>query len=380
MPITMLNISRRWMVITLFGLAGMLAILLLFYQCFVSSLADEKKLQSQRLSDAGVGIIRQFHGLSAGGVLSDKEAQSMAMAAVQSATYGEDGYFWLNSGDGIMLMHPCRPELVGEDMLSLVDVDGKHFFVDIIETAKRGGGYVNYYWSKHNDTDSNRKNSYVKYFEPWDWVLGTGVYLDDISKDIDNHVLHSLGWVFLVTILFGLYSFCLTRKYIRQLEGMAIRDKLTSLYTRRFLDETMDDLVLKHDREGSYLSILFFDIDHFKNINDTYGHTRGDEVLAAVGRKIRKTARPDDICIRYGGEEFVVIMFSEIEEASVVLAERIREAVGEIEFTDIGIDTSVTVSAGIAVRGHLEAFNGVLKRADENMYTAKSRGRNCVVY
>ncbi len=375
-----LNIGRKLLIITLLSLAGMIITLFLFYQGLQSSLMQEKKHQSQRLSDAGIGIIRHFHALASSGILVESDAINMAKNVLKAATYGTDGYFWINDGSGILLMQPYTPELVGRNLLWDKDIKGKYLFQEVIVTAKKGGGWVQYYWPKPKKKESYQKISYVVYFEPWDFVLGTGLYLDNMKRDIRHNALRAVGVVFFLTVILALFSLFLTKKFMRQIKEMAIHDPLTTLYTRHLLNETMENLILRHDREKNYLSVVFLDIDHFKNINDTHGHSCGDKVLAIVGKIIKNITRPNDLCIRYGGEEFVIIVFSKEKETAVVLAERIRKKVSDVVFHNKSLNFSVTLSAGIASRKPTESLEGILNRADEYLYKAKERGRNQVVY
>lgn len=380
-PTVKLNIGRKLVTVTLLSLVGMFITLFLFYQGLASSLIQEKELQSQTLSDAGISIIKHFYALVSNEGLKESDAQKIAINVLKSTKFGENGYFWINDSNGVFLMHPYNPEWVGSSTIDTADIKGNYLFRDFVRIAKKGGGLVEYYWPKPGSTEHFRKISYVVYFEPWDWVLGTGLYLDDMEREIRNYAFSALGVVFVFTIVLLLFSMSLTKKIMYQLESMAIHDPLTSLHTRRYLYEHMDKLILKHERnKDKYLSVIFFDIDFFKKINDTYGHSCGDEVLSKIGAVIKTISRPDDLCIRYGGEEFVVILLSENEDAAMQLVERIRSKSYEIVFNHNSTEFSVTLSAGIAIRENNESLDCTLQRADEKLYQAKKKGRNCVIY
>ena len=153
----------------------------------------------------------------------------------------------------------------------------------------------------------------------------------------------------------------------------AIHDPLTGLFNRVHLDATAHRLCLMDDRrDAPALVVLMIDIDHFKRVNDSYGHPVGDLVLSRVARAIRQALRPDDLAFRFGGEEFLVLLSGVDPEGSEVIGERIRSAVA----ADGGDGPPVTASVGIAVRHSLEEFDVLLKRADEALYRAKSEGRD----
>ena len=174
-------------------------------------------------------------------------------------------------------------------------------------------------------------------------------------------------------------SMTLTRKTLHQLKKISTHDPLTSLYTKGYMDEHIEQLMALHKRgTDKYLAVIFFDLDHFKRINDTYGHACGDQVLSRVGKKIQEISRPSDLCVRYGGEEFVIVVMSEDRNSARRLAERIRVDVQALSFSHDNVDFEITLSAGIAVRKGFESFKTVLLRADERLYEAKAKGRNCI--
>ncbi len=375
------DIGRKLGLLALISLSGMMLILYLFHQAFVNSLYQEKKLQSQRLSDTGMGVIRFFYELSREGAVSDTEARQLAQRALQSATYGDDGYFWINDGDGILVMQPYTPELVGSPRLDTTDIRGKYLFRDFVRTAREGGGWVEYYWPKPDNDAAYRKVSYVAWFEPWRWVLGTGLYLDDMEREISLNAWRAAGVILVAFTLLSLLSILLARRFMGQLRQLAVRDQLTGLHSRRFLYEALEDLLPSGRTECRVeFSVIFLDVDHFKHVNDRYGHSSGDRVLKEVSRTIRAVTRPEDLCVRYGGEEFVVVVRSADAMSVAVLAERIRVAVSKLVLTGKGKNSfGVTLSAGVARHQPGESFDRTLNRADQNLYRAKQGGRNSVV-
>ncbi|MES2952703.1 MAG: diguanylate cyclase [Pseudomonadota bacterium] len=168
----------------------------------------------------------------------------------------------------------------------------------------------------------------------------------------------------------------------RALYECAIRDPLSGLYTRLFMNDSVKRLVADF-RRGNVreLSLLLFDIDNFKNVNDTHGHAAGDIVIREFGGVIRRCLRDTDIPVRYGGEEFIVAAPNNDtnEHGSSILAERIRS---QLEGTDIDIGNGktirVTVSCGVALCRQNENLEQLIERADTYLYAAKHYGRNRV--
>jgi diguanylate cyclase (GGDEF)-like protein len=376
-----INIRVKILEMAAVSLLGMILSLFIFYQGLETSLMQEKKIQSQRLSEVGIGIIKYYYSLISEGKLDEADAKQMAAETLEAARFGTDGYYWINDSDGILLMNPYSKDLIGVSFLNQQDIDGNYFFKDFIAVAKSGGGWVEYYWYKPGNirTENFQKISYVYYFEPWDFILGTGLYIDDMRRDIKLYAVKALIITFGVIVFLIVISLAMVKKFMEKLEHQAIHDPLTSLYSRRLLVDTMNAMVLRHNREKNVLSVIFFDIDHFKKINDEYGHVYGDEVLSKVGKLLKDTCRANDFCFRYGGEEFLVIAFSDEDKAAEILAERIRVKIEEIRFKHKESQFSVTISGGIANRDFSEPLEATIERADGNLYKAKESGRNCII-
>jgi two-component system cell cycle response regulator len=180
------------------------------------------------------------------------------------------------------------------------------------------------------------------------------------------------------TILKFTYQDHLDEHYQKQLFESALRDGLTNTFNRRYFLDRLHGELRFAVRHGKPIALLFVDIDHFKKINDTYGHQAGDQVLAGVARVMMTTIRAEDVLARYGGEEFAVIC-REIELAGAeALAKRLVAAVSRKPFEFGGQQISTTISVGAAVdRGKSEAQT-FIAAADSAMYEAKRSGRNRV--
>lgn len=162
---------------------------------------------------------------------------------------------------------------------------------------------------------------------------------------------------------------------------LALLDPLTLLGNRAALDTALHRELQMAERHQHELSLLMIDVDFFKNINDEYGHHRGDLVLREVAKGIQSACRSSDITFRYGGEEFVVVLGKTDAEGAKIIAERIRIQIAETQTKYNGKVISTTVSIGIATRhsNQKEHINDLFERADKALYIAKRLGRNCVV-
>lgn len=165
----------------------------------------------------------------------------------------------------------------------------------------------------------------------------------------------------------------------KKLREETIRDELTGLFNRRFFDETLAKEFARAQRSGRPVGILFLDIDHFKSVNDTYGHQCGDHVLTQVARSIEESSRDSDVAARYGGEEFVVLLTDAVATGIEIVAERIRSSVEKLDIEFEGEQIRTTISIGGASTTEDDSTPaGLIHRADEQTYAAKRNGRNCV--
>lgn len=162
---------------------------------------------------------------------------------------------------------------------------------------------------------------------------------------------------------------------VRDLEQMASTDTLTGAWNRRRFEEAVEMEIHRAARECRPLSLMMVDIDHFKKVNDSFGHQAGDRVLVELATLLKDSVRKSDSVTRWGGEEFVVMLPNTGADAAVALANRIRRRIETQVFTAAG---RVTASFGVAEFVALESWQGWLRRSDEALYRAKERGRNRV--
>ncbi len=165
-----------------------------------------------------------------------------------------------------------------------------------------------------------------------------------------------------------------------RLEREASVDALTGLRNRRWLEVNLDRLAQRHRCGGTSFTVIMLDVDHFKRVNDTYGHAAGDRVLSTVSQTILNSLRPTDLASRYGGEEFVVILPGTALDDGMIVAQRLRQQVGgqEVDCRDGRVLPPVTISLGVAMLGDNESGKELLARADGALYRAKQNGRNRV--
>jgi len=167
--------------------------------------------------------------------------------------------------------------------------------------------------------------------------------------------------------------------YHEQAYKNVVTDNLTGLWSRYRFDIELEREYSRCRRHGHPLSLLFIDVDHFKAVNDTYGHPAGDEVLRGVGEAIRETVGDEDVCARYGGEEMVALLPESPLETAAGLAELIRARIASRRFVAYGVNIRITVSIGCATSAPTDTNSAELvNRGDQKLYLAKNKGRNRV--
>jgi len=160
------------------------------------------------------------------------------------------------------------------------------------------------------------------------------------------------------------------------LDSMARTDSMTGIYNRHYLEQNINDYLQTSDRSGEPISLILIDLDHFKEVNDQYGHTVGDEVLIHTVRIIKDMIRVTDKAIRWGGEEFLILAIATTQDGAAILAEKIRNAIASQTYDTVG---HVTASFGVVEHFFSETEDMCFKRVDIALYNAKNSGRNCVV-
>ena len=170
-----------------------------------------------------------------------------------------------------------------------------------------------------------------------------------------------------------------------KMKTLATTDELTGLHNRRYLLERMEQEISRAKRYGNALSLLLFDLDFFKVVNDIYGYEWGDVLLKSIADKLRQVIRKEDILTRYGDEEFVVVLPNTPEENAFLFAERFRKEVERMEFIPAGEEERhpITISGGISTFPCLpdteEDANTIIRYAEHALYNAKKRGKNKIV-
>ena len=206
-----------------------------------------------------------------------------------------------------------------------------------------------------------------------------GTYVND--EMVDEYVLRDGDFIKIGRCIFKFLSGNnIENAYHEEIYRLTTIDGLTQVYNKRYFIETLEREIGRAQRYRRELSLIMFDIDHFKQINDSYGHLAGDHVLKQLASTIKARIRREDILSRYGGEEFAIILPEIDRDNALKFADKIRALVEKSVFRFENTDIPVTISVGVAtIAPELEESLEFVKIADQFLYEAKSQGRNCVV-
>ncbi len=309
-----------------------------------------------------------------------------------------------------MLVNSNRPDLVGKRLSDdYKDAKGKLFRKEFLKGIRETGeANVVYWYKKPNDSAEGRKLSYFKHYPVWNWVLARGIYLDrldeiiaakkgELSGKVKNDIIILcilfVGAVVIALIVAYYFSRGLQEIFNRYrntqqehldkleelnkaLEKQSQTDVLTKIFNRRFFNMQLAKEAARSTRHRTPLSVLMFDIDHFKAINDEHGHLIGDKVLQEISALVQDNIRQSDFLARWGGEEFALLTPGVGLKNAGKFAEKLRCLIEKNAFCT---EQEITCSFGVSCYQTSEETSTFIQRADQALYQAKNSGRNCCV-
>lgn len=221
-----MTLKTKFRVMIAVSAGGLLAVAGFWIQGQHSSLLAEKLQKTKNLVEVPYSIIEGQYQLETAGKITRIEAQRAAIAAIRTMRYEGDNYFWINDEHPTMIMHPMKPELEGTDLTSLKDPSGKAVFVEFVKAAQASdGGYVHYLWPKPGKEQPVAKLSFVKRFAPWGWVIGTGIYIDDVDSAWRQSALTAMGLSIACLLPLIVVSMATSRSTFLRLTDMVERFK-----------------------------------------------------------------------------------------------------------------------------------------------------------
>ena len=185
------------------------------------TLTEDRMVKTRQLAEVAHGVIARYHARAQAGELNEADAKRLALADLETLRYDEREYFWVNDMAPVMVMHPFAKQLVGKDLSENKDPNGKRLFVEFVNVVKRdGAGFVDYLWPKPGFDKPVPKISYVKGFAPWGWIVGTGIYVDDVGAIFRQELITNGSIIGLVVVLLGGLGWAVIRSITQPLATM----------------------------------------------------------------------------------------------------------------------------------------------------------------
>jgi len=194
---------KLWVIIALMAM-GTAVLISVSLMSLKDNLLEDRKIKTKHVVETVHSFLNYYYQLEQSGQITQKQAQKSAQQAIESLRYDNDEYFWINDMNSVVIMHPINPDLNGKNLANLEDANGKKIFNEFVGVVRQSGeGYVNYLWPKPGHDAPQAKISYVKGFSPWGWVVGNGVYLNDMDQIFWQTLLRYSITVGILSLLIG---------------------------------------------------------------------------------------------------------------------------------------------------------------------------------
>jgi diguanylate cyclase (GGDEF)-like protein len=342
----------------------------------------------QAVVDVAETEAQQLQADVAAGQLTRAQAIDRFRSFIYATRYNGDEYLFAYDNNGNTIALGDDPALQGQNRMALLDVTGKPLVRSIVATARGDGGTLDYWYPRKPGEAPVPKLAYVREFAPWDLLIGTGVYVGDIDSAFRTYlfrvaivVLGALAVAGALATWIGrdvAASVSQRRAAEAEIIHLAHHDMLTGLPNRAYFQDTLAEAIEQANRNSlDGVALLLCDLDRFKEVNDTYGHPAGDELLREAAARMLDTMRRGDVLARLGGDEFAFALAAcRHPRQAESLATRVIEVLSR-PFEVQGHAVSVGVSIGIAM-APADATDPVdlMKQADTALYVSKHRGRS----
>ncbi|MFA6121507.1 MAG: methyl-accepting chemotaxis protein [Sideroxydans sp.] len=216
-----MTIRNKFTVLIAMALIGLLLLPIIDLMSERNALMEDRKLKTQQVVQVAYSVIEHYQKLASEGKMAEEEAKAAAIDTVKLMRYGNNDYFWINDMHPAMVMHPMKPELDGKDLSESKDPTGLKLFVEFVNVVKKdGAGFVDYQWPKPGQSEPVAKISYVAGFAPWGWVVGSGIYVDDVDAIFRAHLVRGGTIIVVVLAIIASLMWLLSNSIIASVNGL----------------------------------------------------------------------------------------------------------------------------------------------------------------
>ena len=348
-----LKIKSKLLILILISLISMITVMVISMQTLKHNLLEDRYQKTAHLTEVATDVVNYFYQQSQSGSITVQEAQKYALASISTMHYDNNEYFWVNTTDYIMLSHP-KQALIGQNIQHISDPNGVPVFVEMVRMANaKGEGFVGYQWNKVGNDEPVDKISYIELFQPWGWVIGTGIYLDDVDDIFWDSAINIIIAASLFFILTAWLSYKISRNIYKPLHRM--RDlmvmvnktnNLTLSLETKGNDETTEISHVFNEMLSSFRAVLL-------NISDSSCSLASQaEELSAVTEQINQgmyTQRNDAISADAASNEMVMAI-KEVAENTHTTLDATTKATESTNHCATVIDNNITSINELNVR------------------------------
>ena len=213
-----MSISQRLWLILIVAVLTLVTLGVMMLKQIHGDLYLAKAQKTQHVVQTAAGVLNYYQGLEAAGSLTREQAQKQALQVIRGLRYNQNDYFWINDLTPVMIMHPANPKLDGQNLAAVKDPDGFEVFNEMVTLAKaKGGGMVDYRWPKPGAEQPVQKTSYIQLFQPWGWIIGSGVYIDDLQDEFYAQVLRASSIGLVIALLMAALVVLIVRSIVSPL-------------------------------------------------------------------------------------------------------------------------------------------------------------------
>ncbi|BBR54006.1 MULTISPECIES: methyl-accepting chemotaxis protein [Pseudomonas] len=373
-----MSISRRLSLILLVAVAMLVILGLLMLRQLHGDLYQAKAQKTQHVVQTAAGVLAYYQGLEAAGTLSREAAQQQALQVVRGLRYDKDDYFWINDLGPKMIMHPTNPKLDGQDLSAIRDPDGFAVFNEMVALARsQDAGSVNYRWPKPGASEPVAKTSYIQLFKPWGWIIGSGVYIDDVQAEFARQVrdasLLGLGIAVLMALLVLLIARSIARPLQDAVQAMGNIASGESDLTRRLDTHGRDELTHLGEHFNRFNGKLQGVVGQLQGAAHALAQSAshvGDNAGQAQARSVQQSLQMDQVATAVNEVTYAVQdvaktaeqAANEMHAAQVQVdhgQQAIHSSLQQIDRLSSTIDQAVQVIRELA--GHSTRIGGVLE-------------------
>ncbi|MBF0175352.1 MAG: bacteriohemerythrin [Magnetococcales bacterium] len=362
MDLSHLTIRQRLSLILVLGIMSSLTLGGLGLGMIKAQMLEDRETKTRHVVETAYGILEFHHAREKSGLTSRSQAQKEAMATISALRYGKDDYFWINDMHPRMIHHPIKPELDGQDLSETKDPDGIHLFRIMVEKVKKdGSGLVAYSWPRSAGLAPEKKISFVKGFGPWGWVIGSGIYLDDVDAAFWANARTELAEILLLMAILAGGTLLIARSILEQMGGdiRTMVDILHRLATGDLTVRFTDPSGKTHGMANS-INRLADNVERLMRIISL--HSGSMTACATEVVKIRNQVRDDATCSQS--------LARDVQEQNVVLNQEINQVANAVQQANANINT--IADAADMVANNVNTIATGTEQASTNINTIAS--------